>query len=118
MSTGSKVLITIGAIVVVVGIAVGGWAGGWWLKNASTNKNAQILQNSYGAQTADEQQVQNLITTWDAINAQIADPSTPSGEKSALQAQATSTATQACGLAVHINQPTTDISTWMAINCN
>jgi hypothetical protein len=39
-------------LTLVVGISVGGWQLGWWLKEQSVNRNAKILYNSYPAQSA------------------------------------------------------------------
>jgi hypothetical protein len=46
------VLATVVAIVLLVGIVVGGYQLGWWLNKNATNRTAQIYQDSYGRQTA------------------------------------------------------------------
>ncbi len=40
------------AVVLVVVIVIGGWQLGWWIKGASTDRNARIQQNTYGRQNA------------------------------------------------------------------
>lgn len=45
-----KVLIAIGALLAVVGIAVGGWQGGWWLKNNAVQHNLTIQQHAVNRQ--------------------------------------------------------------------
>ena len=111
------ILITLASLALVAGVAIGGWNLNWWMANSSTNHIAHIYHNSYGAQSADEQQVQNLVTSIYGMDSQIASPATPASEVSALQAQRIATITQACGLAANINEPTPDIARFVSADC-
>lgn len=44
--------VILGILILVGGIAVGGWQLGWWMKSYSTSRSAQIYQQSYGAHVA------------------------------------------------------------------
>jgi hypothetical protein len=113
-----RFLIALGGVVVICGLAVGGWQGGWWLKSSATNHIAHIYGQSYGAQTADVQEVENLISQINGIDVQINSTATPADEKSALQAQANALVTQACDLAGNITSPPQEIVTFVSTNCN
>lgn len=43
-------------LAIIAGIIAGGWQLKWWFANSATNHIAHIYQNSYGAQSADEQE--------------------------------------------------------------
>jgi hypothetical protein len=45
-------MIALLSVVALVLITVGGYLGGWWLKEDSTNRNTEIQDSSYGRQTA------------------------------------------------------------------
>jgi hypothetical protein len=47
----------IAATVLFVGIVVGLFFLGWWIKEYSTNRNAEILQDTYGRQNALVEQI-------------------------------------------------------------
>lgn len=116
---GTKVAIGIGAVVVAVGILIGGWQLGWWAKSYAASRSAAIYQQSYGAQTADIQQLRQLMTEVAGIDAQVADPSTPASEVSALQSQRAAEINQACGVGALVS-PTLLPSPeqhWIAANC-
>jgi len=104
-------------LVGIVLIAIGGWQLGWWMKNYSVNQNARIYQNGYGAQSAWSERVQNEISTIRGIDVQIAAPQTPATEVSALQSQRAALVTQACQKAAQINQPPSDVATFISTDC-
>jgi hypothetical protein len=106
-----------GAVILIAAIAIGGWQLNWWMASSATNHVAHIYQNSYGAQSSDEQQAQNLISQIDTVSSQISDPSTPSAEVQSLQAQRASMTTQACGVIANINTPTPDVAKFASANC-
>jgi hypothetical protein len=47
----------IGAVVLAVTVSVGLFFLGWWIKEYSTNRNAEILQDTYGRQNALVEQI-------------------------------------------------------------
>lgn len=51
-SVATGILATILGIILLVGIVVGGYAAGWWLKEDAVNRNARIDQGSYSRQEA------------------------------------------------------------------
>jgi hypothetical protein len=113
------VLVTIAGIVVVVGLAIGGWQGGWWLRSNAVNRNAHLYQQGYGAQTADLQQMQSLVSEIAGIGVQIADPSTPPSEVPQLRDQQAAEINQACGVANLVTPGTmpASLQQWTAANC-
>ena len=113
----ASVGVVVAGVVLVVGLAIGGWNLYWWMAGASTNNTAHIYHNSYGAQSADTQQVQNLAAQVATIDTQIADPTTPATEVSALQAQKSAIIRQACSLAANIVSLTPDVSQFVSLNC-
>ena len=114
----AKVIGVIVALGLLVGLAIGGWQLGWWLKSSAASHNAQIYQRSYGAQSADVQELQSLITQVDTINVQTTAPSTPPSEKSALEAQQSAIINQACGIADNITPPLpSSEAAFVAANC-
>ena len=107
------------AVLLIAGLAIGGWQLGWWMQSYSASRSATIYQQSYGAQTADIQQVQQAMTDVASINVQMEDPSTPASEDQSLQAQKQAVINQACSVGIKINP--TDLpsqeASFMAQNC-
>ncbi len=114
----SVVGIVIVSIVVVAAIIIGGWQAGWWFKVQNTNRTTIMYQHSYGTQSAVEQESQNLITQIDQVDVQIADPSTPSSEVSALEAQKTSMVNEFCSEESRLLSPTSDVQSFASSNCH
>lgn len=110
-------LAVIGVLLLVVGLSFGGWELYWGLKSSSVNHNAQLYQQSYGAQTAYVEELHGLIVQLDTIDVQIADPTTTRAEVSALEAQKAAMITQACGLEQGITNPPPDEAAFAASNC-
>jgi hypothetical protein len=52
MSKANLILTSIIGVLLCVGVIIGGWQLGWWLKSETVNRNAVILQDSYGRQNA------------------------------------------------------------------
>lgn len=48
MSKANLILTSIIGVLLCVGVIIGGWQLGWWLKSETVNRNAVILQDSYG----------------------------------------------------------------------
>ncbi len=99
------VLITIASLLLLAIIVVGGWQLGWWMKSYSTSRNARIYQQSYGAQSANINEVESLIVTAKGISVQLADPNTPASETSALKAQQVAVTNEICSRALTITPP-------------
>lgn len=76
-SVATGVLATILGLILVVAIGVGGYLGGWWLKEDSVNRTAQINQNSYQRQEALTAAVLDDIS-------EAQDPNLPEPQRKAL----------------------------------
>jgi len=59
------------AAVVIVGIAVGGYLGGWWLKEDATNRNTGIANESVARQSALQDELIKLNEEIADIDVQI-----------------------------------------------
>jgi hypothetical protein len=59
---------TIIGILVMIAIVIGGWQLGWWLKSETVNRNAVILQDSYGRQNALVEQILDDVREVEAGN--------------------------------------------------
>jgi hypothetical protein len=117
MSITKWVVIGLGALVLVAGLAVGGWQLGWWMKSYSVSRNAQIAQQSYGAQLADIQQIEQSIASINSVNVQLT--TAPATEKAQLVAQKQALVNQACQFASLVNpgnMPST-VATFAATYC-
>jgi hypothetical protein len=104
-------------LIVIAGLAIGGWRLNWWAQNNAISHTANIHQNSHVIRSADEQQAQNLIAQVATIESQ-AHPSIPATEVSRLQSQKATLVTQACGLISNVAYWTIDIAAFAAANCS
>lgn len=68
------ILIGILALLLVVGIAVGGYQLNWWLKSQSVNRNAKINRTSYEVQQTYREEVQKDLQNVATDDREIADP--------------------------------------------
>lgn len=118
MSRTRGVIVTVAVITLIVGVAIGGWQLGWWMNAYSVNRTAHIYQTSYGTQSAYAEELQRLIVQIDGVDVQIADPSTPADEVSALQAQKLAMVNQGCDLASKLTiAPAPNVRQFITINC-
>jgi hypothetical protein len=62
---------TVVVLLVVAAVVVGGWQLGWWIKGASTNRNANIARHNDGRQIAYVAQARNLDTVLAGIDVQV-----------------------------------------------
>lgn len=76
-SVAAGILATIGTILVIGLVVVGGYLGGWWLQEDAVNRTAQINQNSYGRQVA-------LVDDITRKYAEIQNPNLPEPQKQAI----------------------------------
>ena len=105
-------------VLLAAAIIIGGWQAGWWLKTFATNRAAHIYEQSYGAQSADFEQLQQALVDVNQIDVQIADRSTPPAEVDALRAQKAAVIAQACTVASHItSQLPPAQASFIASNC-
>lgn len=111
------ILLAVLAFIVVVVLGVGMWRFNWFLATKATQYQAHIFQHSYGTQTADKQELQNLISTVNGINVQLSSPSTPTSEKTALTGQKQAEISQACSLATNIDTLGATLGPWVSSNC-
>lgn len=121
VSTARRWIIGILITLVVVG-GVGAfvaWDAGWWFNNQNVNRQALLLQHSYGAQSAYTEEVQNEIVEFNTINVQLNDPSTPASEKPSLLAQQQALVNQACGQIGRVTYTLPkEEATWSASYCS
>lgn len=108
----------VAGLALTVGVAVGGWQLGWWMQSAGTNRAAHIYQHSYGAQTADLDQIEQGIRDVATIDGQVADPSTPNSEVPSLRAQQRAVINQICDVAARVTSPLpSDAASFVSTNC-
>lgn len=117
MTSTKRVLLVLGVLVVVAAVIVGGWQLGWWMKSYATSRTAQIYRQSYGAQSALAQELQNTRSQLDTVEVQLQAPWTPASERAALRAQAAALTTQACGLAAQLTTVPSTTQPFVSANC-
>jgi len=71
------ILATIGVILVIGLVVVGGYLGGWWLQEDAVNRTAEINQGSYGRQVA-------LVDDITRKYAEVQNPNLPESQKQAI----------------------------------
>lgn len=98
MTTVGAVFATLGALIVLGGIVVGGYLGGWWLKTDINNRQAHLNRTTFEQQTTYRDEMVRKIEDVQAIDAQLA--ATPSPE---LQAQHQAIVNIVCRDNTHIN---------------
>jgi hypothetical protein len=103
------------ALGLLFAIILAGHEFGWWLRADSTNRDAQVNQQSYGYQQAQTQDLARLITTVNTINVQIA--GAPADQQVALKAQRHAVVDQACAAAAQITTIPPAQTGWVAQNC-
>ena len=113
----------VGAVLLVLAlgaaILVGGWLGGWWLKEESVNRNSQINNDSYARQTALTEEIVDLHTQIADLDVRAAGDVTPE-QKTLILTQRASLVNNLCSA---FDQTTgtatlpTDIYTFTAQEC-
>lgn len=71
------VAIGICAPVILAGVVIGGYQGGWWLQKNAQNQNARIRRSSYEAQTTFRDEMVRKIGDVKSIDVQLVDSDTP-----------------------------------------
>lgn len=113
------VLLAIGGAILLAGIAILGWQGGWWLNAAATNRSAQIAQDNYGSQSTFTLELHSQIGQIAQLTSEIHAPGVSPAEQTALRGQRTAMTSYACALGGKIlpsNRPT-DEAAWYKTNC-
>jgi hypothetical protein len=77
MTTAKTVGLTILGLVVVAALGVGAYLGGWWLKSDTTNRAAEVRQETFGRQNA-------LVGAILDDIAEAQDPNIPAAQRVAL----------------------------------
>lgn len=95
MSTARGALVAVGAVALVVVLAVVGWQAGWWLKAKTVNREVGIVNRNTGVQTAWHDRAVTLIGEYE-----LADPANTAA-RGALR-------TQACQLIGRLSSPYRD----------
>ena len=111
-------LITLGAVLLIVAITVGGWLGGWWLKGANTDRQAHIDRQNYGSQLAYITKVQRTDSDVAAIGVQLADPNLSPEQKDALKNEKIAIVNQGCKTAALITDKPEDVATFVTVYCS
>jgi len=111
-------LATIGALLLIVAITVGGWLGGWWLKGENTNRQAHVDRQNYGSQLAYITKVQATDKEVAAIGVQLATPGLSAEQKDALKNQKVALINQGCAKAALITDPPADVAMFVTIYCS
>lgn len=97
------ILISIVALLLVVGVIVGGYQLNWWLRGQEVNRSAKINRTSYEVQQTNREVVLKDMQKVATDDRQIADPSYK-GIVAQLRAERIHDVTVACG---HISRLTT-----------
>lgn len=97
-------VLVVGVAVLAIGLILGlvGWSAGWWFTEHDVTRQNQVYQNSYPAQQADIDAMQNAI----GAIASAAD-----------QAQANADAQEACQYAAKITDMPPADAPWVSRNC-
>ena len=98
---------SIGVVIALALLGVGGWKLNWFVTKANVNQSAHIIRQSYEAQKTYRDEIQRNITDISTIGVQIADPAN-ADMKQALVAQETAIVNQICQIATNLT--TSDLS--------
>lgn len=89
-----NVLITIVGVLLLVGLAIGGWQLGWWMEQESTNRRTGIANESLARQQARVDEVLDTSRTIADIDVQLA--TVTEEQAAALSAQRQAVVNQFC----------------------
>lgn len=106
------------AIVVVICLCVGLYAGYWWLRRDVLNRGADIRRNGFEQQTTFRDQMTQKMADVAQVDAQLANPDLPADQRAALNAQRAAIVTETCRIATHLaGDVDTSIATFRTANC-
>ncbi len=108
MSVLGKILAVVVGVALLVGLAVGGWQLGWWLKEESTNRTTGIANESLARQQARVDEVLDKAETIADIDVQLVQVTPEQAE--VIEAQRAAVVEQFCdaygGLTGRLTVPT------------
>lgn len=100
MSAAGKTLVGIAVAVILVGIAVGGYLGGWWLNTDVANRQARLNRTTFEQQTTYRDEMIRKIGDVRLIDTQIVQSPEAAPQ---LQAQRVAVVAIVCRDNTHIN---------------
>lgn len=100
MTTGHRILVGTAAMIVAVGVLVGGYFGGWWLNTDINNRQAHLNRTTFEQQTTYRDEMVRRIQDVKAIDVQIAESRDQAPQ---LQAQRRAIVDIVCRDNTHIN---------------
>ena len=102
MSTTKNFLAGVAALLVVIGIIVGGYLGGWWLREDAVNREGDIRRNQFEVQETARDEVIRQATDIAMIDVDLANPELSDQQRAALEGQKRAMITQLCNVASDI----------------
>jgi hypothetical protein len=102
ISPAKAVLAILLGLIVLVGVIVGGYLGGWWLNTDINNRQAHLNRTTYEMQATYRDEMVRKIADVRAIDAQLAGI-TDTDERAQLQAQRAAVVGIVCRDNTHIN---------------
>lgn len=97
-----KALAALLVALILAGIAVGGYQLGWWLREESVNRTAEIQRDSFERQETLRDQIVAQADDLAVLDVQLTNPSLPDETAAALQGQRIAMARQLCSLAADL----------------
>lgn len=103
MNKTSIVLASILSLILLVAIAVGGYLGGWWLKEDSVNRTQNIRRGSFEYQETRRDEIVRQASNLTDLDVALANPDLTAEQKGAIRAQREAARTQLCNIASDIS---------------
>lgn len=103
MSKATIVLASILGVILLVAIAIGGYLGGWWLKEDSVNRTQNIRRGSFEYQETRRDEIVRQAATLTDLDVTLANPDLNAEQKGAIRAQREAARTQLCNIASDIS---------------
>lgn len=109
----------IGALVLIAGLILGGWAAGWWFTAQNTTRQAELTQNGYSNQTTLRQQVTSNFATLTSIDVQIAQAAGDPSMITELKTERAATGDTICADAAQVTGTPLpqQQAAWVSANC-
>jgi hypothetical protein len=113
-----KALAVLGSLVVVAGVSVGAYLGGWWVTADATNRQAHVDRLNVGTQNAYRNEIHRKIADVTDVDVQLTNPALSADQHAALAAQRTAMIAATCDIAVNAVDLPADETSWVSIHCN
>lgn len=94
---------------VFIGILVGGYLGGWWLREDAVNREGEIRRNQFEVQETARDEVIRQATGIAQIDVDLANPELSDQQRDALEGQKRAMITQLCNVASDITGSITPV---------